>query len=301
MKCGFCPLHYIHWNSGGGGGEEELSRSLVFRYSVKLFSDGYILRSERILWILWSGLMNNMVHYTNFIKWMLAVCPVAVSKLSIFEEQGKAVPCEDFNIFRACFLFSQSRREVLPSLFQRLPTQQCEGPKQLLGLKFAPDFFASFLLKLKCILFSPELLGDVCVHSLSFSLEHTCLLFLAVLLKPAASCKTCDLNQTHWNLSPVFWSPGGVAPVAMPFHCKGWAANERNSLFSWSPWPLAELANKGGGQIAGNLLEIRVLLWYRTLYRYLLQMVPAGLLLLFFFLMLSHLVSVKVTWLNLAL
>lgn len=64
MKCGFYPLNYINWKSGDSGGKEEPSRSLVFKYSIngRLFSAGYILRPERILQILWSGLMNNMDH-----------------------------------------------------------------------------------------------------------------------------------------------------------------------------------------------------------------------------------------------
>lgn len=49
-------------------------------------------------------------------------------------------------------------------------------------LKFALNFIALFLLQ--CILSPPELLVDPSVQSLSFSLEHTCLLSLAVLLKP---------------------------------------------------------------------------------------------------------------------
>lgn len=59
-------MDFVHWKSGGGDGygEKESSRSLAFKNLVngKLFSSGYILRPERILWILWSGFMNNMDH-----------------------------------------------------------------------------------------------------------------------------------------------------------------------------------------------------------------------------------------------
>lgn len=44
-----------------------------------------------------------------------------------------------------------------------------------------------------------------------------------------------------------------------------------------SPSDLAEPASRSGLLIAGNLLEIRVLIWYRSVYWYWVWVVPAGL------------------------
>lgn len=53
---------------------------------------------------------------------MPAVCPVAVSRLSLFGGQGKLSHRKTLIFFSASFWFSQSRTEVLPCLLQRLPS-----------------------------------------------------------------------------------------------------------------------------------------------------------------------------------
>lgn len=98
---------------------------------------------------------------------MPAVCPVAVSKLNLFGGGGEAVTYEDLIFFSAAFWFSQTRIEVLPS-FSKV-AHWGKGREQLPVpvMKFSLRFIASFLMKLRCILFPPELLDDVCVYSLS--------------------------------------------------------------------------------------------------------------------------------------
>lgn len=142
---------------------------------------------------------------------------------------------------------------------------------------------------------------------IAFSLEHTCLLFLAV-PKPVHQdsflCKACDPTHPHWNLWLVFCSPGGVAPVAKAEQWMSetvcffvfllalslsWAGQQRWESNGWEPaWDQSAYLM----QVCVQISDSNGSRWPAAVFW--------GFFWCCFFLMLRHLVSVQSTWFILA-